>query len=129
MQTGDAYPRLAPIYVLTSRRTFSAGEELAHNLQVLKCAHLIGEPTGGGANPGSEYRVSAHLALLIPRSTAIKAETDANWNWTGVIPDEHVEPAAALDQALGLMVSQPPARQSLQRRHDEAPRDTANSVP
>jgi hypothetical protein len=105
-QTGDTYPSAAPIYVLTSRRTFSAGEELAYNLQALKRARLIGEPTGGGANPGSEYRVSAHLALFIPEGTAINAETGTNWNWTGVIPDEHVDPAAAMERALGLMVSQ-----------------------
>lgn len=102
-QAGDAYPRAAPIYVLTSRRTFSAGEELAYNLKVLKRAHLIGEPTGGGANPGSDYAVNEHLELFIPEATAINAETGTNWNWTGVIPDEAIDPAGALERALHLM--------------------------
>lgn len=97
------YSREAPVYVLTSRRTFSAGEELAYNLKVLKRAHLIGESTGGGANPGSEYRVGPHLSLFIPEAMAINAETGTNWNWTGVIPDEVAEPADALDRALNLI--------------------------
>lgn len=98
-----AYPTAAPVYVLTSRRTFSAGEELAYNLKVLNRAQVIGEPTGGGANPGSQYRVSEHLSLFIPEGTAINAETGSNWNWTGVIPHEQVVPAEALDRALTLM--------------------------
>lgn len=104
-QADDAYPLAAPVYVLTSRQTFSAGEELAYNLKVLTRARLIGEPTGGGANPGSQYRVSEHLVLFIPEGTAINAETGTNWNWTGVIPDEQVEPAAALERALGLLAA------------------------
>jgi retinol-binding protein 3 len=101
----DAYPRTAPVYVLTSRKTFSAGEELAYNLKVLKRARLIGEPTGGGGNPGSEYRVGAHLALFIPEGTAINAETGTNWNWTGVIPDEQIDPAHAMERAVNLLAA------------------------
>lgn len=101
----DAYPLAAPVYVLTSRRTFSAGEELAYNLKVLKRARLIGEATGGGANPGSDHKVSAHLALFIPEGTAINAETGTNWNWTGVIPDEAIAPSGALERALGLIAA------------------------
>lgn len=104
-ETSDGYPRTAPIDVLTSRLTFSAGEELAHNLQVLKRARVIGEPTGGGANPGSEYEVAAHLALFIPKGMAISAESGTNWNWTGLILDERVESAAALERALGFLPS------------------------
>lgn len=99
----EAYSPEAPVFVLTSRRTFSAGEELAYNLKVMKRAHLIGEPTGGGANPGSAYRVGPHLSLFIPEGTAINAETGTNWNWTGVIPHEQIEPTNALDRALTLM--------------------------
>jgi retinol-binding protein 3 len=100
---GAAYPRTSPVYVLTSRRTFSAGEELAYNLKVLKRARVIGEPTGGGANPGSEYKVGDHLALFIPEGTAINAETGTNWNWTGVIPDEAIAPSSALERAMELL--------------------------
>ena len=42
-----------PIYVLTSGGTFSGAEEMAYDLKNLKRATIIGEVTGGGANPGA----------------------------------------------------------------------------
>ena len=36
-----------PIYVLTSRNTFSGGEEFAYDVQALKRATIVGEVTGG----------------------------------------------------------------------------------
>ena len=48
-------PRMAgiPVFVLTSAKTFSAGEQLAYDLKTLNRATLIGETTGGGANPAA----------------------------------------------------------------------------
>ena len=40
-----------PVYVLTSSRTFSGGEDFCYTLQALGRAELIGETTGGGAHP------------------------------------------------------------------------------
>ena len=39
-----------PVYVLTSSTTFSGGEELAYDLQVLRRATIVGETTRGGAH-------------------------------------------------------------------------------
>ena len=44
------------VYVLTSKRTFSGAEEFSNNLKVLKRATIVGETTGGGANPGGVFR-------------------------------------------------------------------------
>ncbi len=39
------------LYIIIGPWTFSAGEEFANNMKVNKRATIVGEPTGGGANP------------------------------------------------------------------------------
>ena len=51
---GDKYLE-KPIYILTSGRTFSCGEELAYDLKHLERARIVGEPTRGGANPSDRW--------------------------------------------------------------------------
>ena len=51
------------VYVLTSSFTFSGGEEFAYNLKQLKRATLVGEVTGGGANPGGGRRLADHFGI------------------------------------------------------------------
>ncbi len=41
-----------PLFVITSSRTFSGAEEFSYNMQTQKRATLVGQTTGGGANPG-----------------------------------------------------------------------------
>jgi len=84
------------VYVLTSNRTFSGAEEFSYNLKNLKRGTIIGETTGGGANPGGGVRLSAHFGAFIPRGRAVSPITKTNWEGTGVEPDVKV-PA---DQAL-----------------------------
>jgi len=85
-----------PVYVLTSKDTFSGGEEFAYNLKALQRATLIGETTAGGAHPGRSHMVTAHVGVVIPAGRAINPITGTNWEGTGVEPD--VE--AARDDAL-----------------------------
>src|SRR4029079_3846467 len=40
-----------PVYVLTSKYTFSGGEDFAYSVQALGRAKIVGEVTGGGAHP------------------------------------------------------------------------------
>jgi len=88
-----------PVYFLTSRRTFSAGEAFAYDLQALKRAVVIGEPTGGGANPGFEHRINEHFIMFVPIGRSINPITKTNWEGTGVKPDIEVPEAQALKTA------------------------------
>lgn len=99
-----------PLYILTSKRTFSAAEAVAYNLQALGRAVLVGEVTGGGAHPFAYRRVHAHFALDLPEGRSVHPITNGNWQGVGVRPDVEVPAEQALDRALAL------ARAALARR-------------
>ncbi|AUG81179.1 peptidase S41 [Kitasatospora sp. MMS16-BH015] len=88
-----------PLAVLTSRATFSAGEELTYDLKQLGRALVYGERTGGGANPRQGFTVHPHLEATIPVARAISPVDGTNWELTGIAPDVETEPAEALEAA------------------------------
>jgi hypothetical protein len=87
------------IYVLTSKRTFSAAEEFTYNLKNLKRATIVGDTTGGGAHPGEGVRISDHFGMFVPTGRAINPITKTNWEGTGVAPDISVPADLALKTA------------------------------
>lgn len=87
------------VYVLTSNYTFSGAEEFAYNLKNLKRATLVGETTGGGANPGGMVRINEHFGVFVPTGRAINPITKTNWEGTGVEPDVKVSAKLALATA------------------------------
>lgn len=89
-----------PVVVLTSGRTFSGGEEFAYDMQVMKLADVVGETTGGGANPGGNVRLAAGLTMFIPGGRARNPITGTNWEGVGVKPDIAVPSENALKAAL-----------------------------
>ena len=90
---------LKPVYVLTSKDTFSGGEECAYDMQTQKRGILVGETTGGGANPGRMFPVGHGFAAFIPNMRAINPITNTSWQHVGVKPDIVVEAAKARDVA------------------------------
>jgi hypothetical protein len=92
------------VYVLTSRRTFSAAEEFAYDLQSRKRATIVGERTGGGAHPGGPVPVGDHFLVFVPMGRAINPVTRTNWEGTGVKPDVAVAADKALKTAHRLAV-------------------------
>lgn len=93
-------PRYAnPVYVLTSARTFSGAEECAYDFQTQKRAVLIGQPTGGGANPGDIFSLGHGFTAFIPVGRAINPITKTNWEHVGVKPDVIVPAADAMKTA------------------------------
>jgi hypothetical protein len=97
---GPRFGTARPVYVLTSRRTFSAAEAFAYDLQALKRATVVGEPTGGGAHPYENVRLDAHFALGLPIGRSVNPITGGNWQGTGVRPDVAVPADSALAVAL-----------------------------
>lgn len=87
------------VYVLTSSRTFSGAEEFSNNLKALKRATIVGETTGGGANPGGTVRLNEHFGVFVPTGRAINPITKTNWEGTGVEPDVKVPKEQALKVA------------------------------
>lgn len=102
------------VYVLTSNRTFSGAEEFSNNLKVLKRATIVGETTGGGANPGGMFRLSEHFGVFIPTGRAINPVTKTNWEGTGVEPDVKVPQEQALKTAYLMALNK-----SLEKADDE----------
>ena len=88
-----------PVYVLTSARTFSAGEDCAYDFQTQKRGTLVGETTGGGSNPVGWFAMGSSIVVAIPTSRATNAVTKTNWEHVGVKPDIAVPAAQALQAA------------------------------
>jgi CubicO group peptidase (beta-lactamase class C family) len=96
---GKKYGEQKEVYVLTSRRTFSAAEEFTYNLKNLKRATIVGETTGGGAHPVDFYRINNHFGIGVPAGRAINPISKTNWEGTGVAPDISVPAEQALKTA------------------------------
>jgi C-terminal processing protease CtpA/Prc len=99
---GPRFGPTKPVYVLTSRRTFSAAEAFAYNLQALRRAIVVGESTAGGAHPYENVKLDAHFVLGLPTSRSVNPITGGNWQGTGVRPDVAVPADSALAVALRL---------------------------
>ncbi len=88
-----------PVYVLTSKHTFSGGEECAYDFQTQKRATLVGETTGGGANPGDMVPLAGDFVAFIPTGRAINPITKTNWEHVGVKPDVAMDATQAKQYA------------------------------
>ena len=86
-----------PLYVLTSHDTFSAAEEFSYNLKHLQRGTIIGEATGGGANPVTYFNLGDGFRASIPISKAVNPVTKSNWEGIGVQPDVKVDAEHAFD--------------------------------
>jgi hypothetical protein len=103
LETSDlgvlSYGGQKPVYVLTSRETFSGGEALSYHLQELKRAVVIGEKTRGGARKPEIDPLGHSLYAMIPIAQARSPFSGGNWEGVGVQPDVLVSAADALSAA------------------------------
>lgn len=89
-----------PVILLTSGGTFSGAEGFAYNLQALRRVQVVGQRTGGGANPGRELRAGPHFAVWVPMGIVTHPLTGTNWEGTGVVPDIEVRQQRALERGV-----------------------------
>ena len=101
---GLSYGAQKPVFVLTSPATFSGGEELAYDLQVFKRALIVGEVTGGGANPGGPISLGHQFVVRLPGGQAVNPVTGTSWEGVGVQPDIPTSSEAAFSKAHALAV-------------------------
>ncbi len=91
-----------PLLIITGARSFSGAEEFSYNMQTQKRATLVGEVTGGGANPGEILEVNPLLEIFIPTGTAINPITKTNWEGIGVIPEYKTTKDSAYNKTIEL---------------------------
>ena len=103
--TGKRLPDDKPVFLLTSKRTFSGAEEFTYNLKSLKRATVIGETTGGGAHPVAGQRIDDRFVIGVPFARAINPITKTNWEGTGVDADVKVPADEALEIAKKMIAS------------------------
>jgi C-terminal processing protease CtpA/Prc len=96
---GRRFGQVKPVYVLTSSRTFSGGEQLSYDLQQLGRATIVGEQTRGGAHAREGFLVHPHLEATISVAEAVHPKTGGNWEGTGVTPDVPAPAAEARETA------------------------------
>jgi retinol-binding protein 3 len=93
-----------PVYLLTDKGTFSSAEEFAYDLQAMKRVTIVGESTGGGANPGGivpiyTFKDSSRLGLFVSMAHVVNPITKGNWEGKGVKPDIQTDSNEALIKA------------------------------
>ena len=99
---GPRYGERKPVFILTSRKTFSAAEAFAYDLKALGRVTVVGEATGGGAHPFEYEKIGTHFVLWLVTGRSVNPVTGGNWQGTGVQPDVAVAADRALERALGL---------------------------
>ena len=76
-----------PVYILVDGGSFSGSEELAYGVQADGRGLVVGEPSGGGANPPEDFDLACGLRVWLPTWQPIHPATGGNWEGEGVQPD------------------------------------------
>jgi len=76
-----------PVYILTSKRTFSAAEMFSSSLQGYDRVKTVGENTGGGGHGINPYEIVQGFTAYIPMANYYHPLTEESWEVVGVKPD------------------------------------------
>ena len=92
----------APLYVLTSGATASAGEDFTFVLKNMKRATIVGGTTAGAGHNNAVLDLGEGFNASLSFTRVMDPKTGAEWERVGVTPDVPVDPARALDVAHAL---------------------------
>lgn len=115
---GSRFGATKPVYILTSKNTFSAAEGMTYPLKNLKRVTVVGETTRGGAHPSRKVRIDAHYEMMLPVTVVRDAVTGKDWEAVGVAPDLTVPAEEALTAAQTAIL-----KRMLSTKSDAASRD------
>src|SRR5690606_41154168 len=73
-----------PLYVVVNGHTGSAAESFAYTLQQAGRATVVGETSGGAANPGGPVPTPGGLEVFVPTGSPVNPFSGGNWEGTGV---------------------------------------------
>lgn len=76
-----------PVYILTSRGTFSGAEDFTYGLKHAGRAIVVGDTTGGGAHVTGHFSLSQGFVASIPLGRGYNETTKTDWERSGVSPD------------------------------------------
>ncbi|WP_445711907.1 S41 family peptidase [Flavobacterium sp.] len=76
-----------PLYILTSKKTFSAAEAFTYTLKHFDKAIVVGEVTKGGANRTRTINLNSDFSIAVPYIKTIHPITNSNWEGKGVQPN------------------------------------------
>lgn len=108
-----------PLYVLISGRTGSAAEEFAYDVQTHGRGLIVGERSGGAANPGQLFDAGDGFSVFVSTGAAVNPVTGVNWEGVGVKPDVEAPAdmafSVAYDLALAGVLDEEGAHPALRR--------------
>ena len=94
-----------PVYVLTSRRTISAGESFTFGLKSVGRITIVGERTAGGGHFGRVIPLVGGYSMFLPVGRTYDPRTNEGWQTEGIVPDVEVAQDQALERALQVIRS------------------------
>ncbi|HJU75398.1 MAG TPA: S41 family peptidase [Gemmatimonadaceae bacterium] len=92
-----------PVYLLTSRRTISAGESFVFGLKTAGRVTVVGERTAGGGHFGRIIPLVAGYTMFLPVGRTYDPRSNQGWEAQGIVPDVEVNQEDALERALELI--------------------------
>jgi retinol-binding protein 3 len=93
-----------PVYILTSKSSFSGAEDFAYGMKYSGRALIVGDTTKGGAHPTRMFSFGQGFVGAVPFARSYHEVTKTDWEGTGVYPDVYIRSNDAMKKAQSLII-------------------------